>query len=41
MRIAPKDFPYHNFMDFVGDGFLDRDFYDFDESDMQNVELYA
>ena len=41
LRIAPKDFPYHNFMDFVGEGFFDRDFYDFDESDMQNVELYA
>ncbi len=32
LGIAPKDFPYHNFMDAVSKGWLDMDFFSFDET---------
>jgi len=40
LRVAPKDFPYHNFLDYVTEGIFDRDFFDFDGSCIPNVDLY-
>jgi REP element-mobilizing transposase RayT len=40
LQISPKDYQYHNFKEIVEKGWLDEDFSDFDESDLEHVKIY-
>ncbi|TAK50903.1 MAG: hypothetical protein EPO24_16325 [Bacteroidetes bacterium] len=40
LGIAPKDFPYHNFMEFVQAGYFDKDFCSWDEKAGEQFQMY-
>ncbi|MBI5215768.1 MAG: transposase [Ignavibacteriae bacterium] len=40
LRIAPKDFPYHNFKALVDKGYFDNDYYSFDEKSFPASSTY-
>ena len=40
LGIAPKDFPYHNFMKFVEQGYFDEDFCSVDEKIDKGLNIY-
>ena len=40
LNITPKDFPYHNFMDFVKEGYFEEDFCSWDEKTNERFQIY-